>query len=142
MYVCSAAQVFVKQNTPETQRLPGCIHPNGWKKSSLGELRRASCRFEAVFFPFFHTRVTGEEPGLLENGAELRVELEERSGQAVADCASLSGNAAAGDGADDVELALRLGECEGLADDQLEGIEAEVIIDRATVERCVEPVPW
>ena len=113
MCVCSAAQVFVKQNTPETQRLPGCIHPNGWKKSSLGELRRASCRFEAVFFPFFHTRVTGEEPGLLENGAQFGVELEQRSGKAVADRAGLAGDAAAGDGADDVELAFALGEGRG-----------------------------
>ena len=59
--------------------------------------------------------------------------LEEGAGEAVADRASLTGNAAAGDGADDVKLAEGIGEGHRLTDDQLEGLKAEIVIDVSAV---------
>ena len=63
--------------------------------SKRQELGRAAGRFEAVLFALLHTRVAGEEPGLLEDRAHLFAVLEQRAGDAVADGAGLAGNAAA-----------------------------------------------
>ena len=47
------------------------------------------------FLALLHAAVTRHAAGLLESGAEIGVSLDERTGQTVADCASLTGNAAA-----------------------------------------------
>ena len=59
------------------------------------------------------------------------------------DRARLTGHAAAGDSADDVELLAGAGEFEGLTNDQLEGLETEVIVDVSVVDgdltgACIE----
>ncbi len=46
----------------------------------------------------------------------------------------LTGHAAAFDGADNIDFADGLGGDEGLTDNELEGVETEVIIDVATVD--------
>ena len=48
--------------------------------------------------------------------------------------ASLTGDAAAGDGGDDVHLANHAGGDQGLADDELQGLQAEVVVDITAVD--------
>ena len=47
------------------------------------------------------------------------------------DSAGLTGNAAAGDGDNDVNLAQHVGGDQGLTNDQLQGLQTEVIVDVA-----------
>ena len=103
---------------------------------SLGELRRATSGLEAVLLSFLHSRVTGEETGLLQRSAEvLGIVLEQSSGDTVADSTGLTGNTAACNAANDVELLFGTGENERLTNDRLEGIKAEIIVDIAVVDR-------
>ena len=72
---------------------------------SLGVLRRLAGLLEAVLLAFLLPRVAGEEAGLLEVGAQLGVELDERTGDAVAQGAGLArGPAAVERGVDVVDL--------------------------------------
>ena len=48
-------------------------------------------------------------------------------------CACLTGKAAALNGSDDIELALSSGYAEGLIDDELKGLEAEIFVKRLAV---------
>ena len=82
------------------------------QKSALAELRSAAGSLQAVLLTFLHTRIAGQEAGLLQGGAQLGVELQQGAGQAVADSASLAGTATADDVDDNVELALVLSQNE------------------------------
>ncbi len=102
---------------------------------SLGELRSTPCSLEAVLFTLFHARIAGEETCFFERSTEiLGIILQERSRNAVTDCAGLAGNAAAGYAADNIKLFAGLGENQGLANDELQGFKAEIIIDIAVVD--------
>ena len=101
---------------------------------SLGELGRATSGFEAVFLSFLHSGVTSQEASLLKDGPQFRIILEESTGKAVTDSASLTSNATTCNGADDVELTLGLGESQGLTNDELKSIEAEVFVDAPVVD--------
>ena len=59
--------------------------------------------------------------------------LQQGAGDAVTDGAGLAGNAAAGDGANDIKLAQGIGEGHGLTDDQLQSLKAEIIVDVSAV---------
>ena len=72
---------------------------------SLAELRCTTGCFETVLLTLFHSRVAGQQTGGLEGGAVVLVDDEQRAGDAVADGAGLAGDAAAGDGSFDVDLA-------------------------------------
>ena len=85
---------------------------------SLAELRCATSCFETVFLTLLHTRIAGQEASLLQGGAQLRVELQQGTGQAVADSASLACAAAANHVDDDIELALVLGQDQGAVSEQ------------------------
>ena len=50
------------------------------------------------------------------------------------DSACLTGNAAALNGADDIELTFGLGNAEGLSNDHFESFEAEIFIDVSAVD--------
>ena len=102
---------------------------------SLAELRGAAGGLEAVLFALLHARVAGQQTGGLEGGAVVLVDDEQRAGDAVTDGAGLAGDAAAGDGGLDVDLADGAGGDQGLADDELQGLETEVIVDVAAVDR-------
>ena len=52
----------------------------------------------------------------------------------MADGAGLAGDAAAGDAAFDVELIRGAGQVQRLTDNQLEGVQAEIIVDIAAVD--------
>ena len=92
---------------------------------SLAELRCATSGFEAVLLTFLHTRIAGQEASLLQGAAQLGVELEQSSGDTVADSTGLTGNTAACNAANDVELLFGTGENERLTNDRLEGIKAD-----------------
>ena len=85
---------------------------------SLGELRSATGSLEAVFLTLFHTRIAGEEAGFFQNGAQLLVVLQQCSGNAVTDSTGLSGDAAAANVADNVKVAVGVGQLQGLADNE------------------------
>ena len=55
------------------------------------------------------------------------------AGDAVTDSAGLAGNAAASDGANDIKLAQGIGKGHGLTNDQLQSIQAEIIVDVSAV---------
>ncbi len=109
--------------------------------SALAELRSAAGAFETVFLPFLHPRVAGEEARFLEGGAEGLVILEQSSGNAVADGAGLAGHAAAGNAADNVELAGGLSQLKGLTDDELKGLETEILIYISVAVRALDDDP-
>ena len=52
----------------------------------------------------------------------------------MADGAGLTGNAAAGDGDNDVNLAQQIGGDQGLTDDQLQGVQTEILVDITAVD--------
>ena len=101
---------------------------------SLGELGRATSGFETVLLSFLHTRVSREETGLLEKRAVGVVGEEKRTGNAVTDRAGLTGDAAAFDVGDDVIFANSVGNAERLVDNELEGFQAEIIVDVTAVD--------
>ncbi len=104
------------------------------RSSALGELGRTSCGFEPVFFAFLHTGVAGEVAGSFERGAVLiRIRLEQRTGDAMADSASLSGEAAALNGALHVELTGGARSLERLTAYHFQCLKAEVVIDSTIV---------
>ena len=103
--------------------------------SALGELRSAAGLFETVLLALFHARVAGQQTGGFQDGAVALVDEEQGAGDAVADGAGLAGHAAAGDGGFDVDLAEGVGSDQGLTDDELQGIETEVLLDVTAVDR-------
>jgi hypothetical protein len=109
-----------------------------WKEaieeSALAELRSATGCFETVLLTLFHSRVTGQETGGLECGTIALIEDDEGTGDAVADGAGLAGHAAALDGGFDVNLAHGVGGDQGLTNDELQGLETEVIVDLTAVD--------
>jgi len=60
-----------------------------WKRysdrSALAELRSATSGFEAVFLTLFHSRVTGQQAGSLQGRTVAVLDLQQRTGDAVAD---------------------------------------------------------
>ena len=101
---------------------------------SLGELGSTTSCLETVLLSFLHTRVSGEEASLLEKGTIGFVSEKESAGNAVADCACLTGDTAAANVCNDVELSGGVGYAEGLVDDELEGLKTEVIVDVTAVD--------
>ena len=73
-------------------------------------------------------------PGGLQGGAVLLVGQQQSAGHTVTDGAGLAGDAAAGDGGHDVHLAQLLGGDQGLTDQELQGLQAEVIVDVTAVD--------
>ena len=93
---------------------------------NLAELRSTACSLEAVLLTLFHARIAGQEPGGLQGAAVVLVHHEQGAGDAVTDGAGLAGHAAAGDGRFDVDLADGAGGDQGLADDELQGLETKM----------------
>ena len=102
---------------------------------TLAELRSATCGFETVLLPLLHSGVTGQETCLLEGCAIFcGINVEKSTGNAVTDCACLSGVAAAVNIDDDIELAESVGKHEGSANDHLEGFIAEIFFEIPLVD--------
>ena len=65
------------------------------KRLTFGELRCTTGFFKTVFLTFFHSRVTSEEAGFLEERAIFIACLKKCAGKTVTDCTGLTGNTAA-----------------------------------------------
>ena len=118
-----------KGKTPETVEIPGF-----WAILALAELRRSARGLQAVLLALLHAGIAGQEPGLLQQGAVLGVHQQQSAADAVAQGAGLAGHAAALDGGNDVHLAQGIGGVQGLTDDHLQGLQAEVLVDIAAVD--------
>src|SRR4051794_15152956 len=83
----------------------------------LGELRRLAGLLQPVLAPFLLPRVAAEHALLLEGGAELRVDADQRARDAVAKRSCLPADTPALDAGDDVEVLLLLNKAERRRDD-------------------------
>ena len=91
-------------------------------------------RLQTVLLTFFHSRVTSQEASLLQNRTKLRAEFQQCTGNTVTDCASLTGNAAAGYGADNVQLVGVFRQSQRLTNDQLQGLQTKVFVDASAID--------
>ena len=103
-------------------------------KSALAELGSTTCSLQTVLLTLLHTRIAGQEAGLLQNGTVLIALLQQGAAQAVTDRTSLTGNTAAGNADDDIVLALQAQQDQRRTDDQLQGLQAEVVVDITIVD--------
>ena len=110
-------------------------------KSALAELRCTTGSLQTILLTFLHTRIAGQEAFLLQSSTVLLVLLQQSAAQAVADSASLTGNTAAGNADDDIVLALQAQQDQRRTDDQLQGLQTEVVVD-VTALMVTLPVPW
>src|SRR5438874_152950 len=101
----------------------------------LGVLRRLAGLLQAVLLALLDPGVPGQEAGLLQRRAVLRVHQGQRPGHAEAQRARLPGDAAAGDPGHDVELVLRAQGHERLVDELLVHLVREVHVERPAVDR-------
>ena len=90
---------------------------------SLRELRSATSGLETVLLSLLHTRVAGQEAGGLQSGTIVSIGSQQSAGNTVTDCAGLTGDTAACNVGDDVELTGGAGNAEGLVHDELQGLE-------------------
>src|SRR6266568_4577231 len=100
----------------------------------LGVLRRLPGLLEPVLLPLLDPGVPGQEAGLLQRRAVLRVHQGQRPGHAEAQRARLPGDAATGDPGHHVELALRAERHERLVDQLLVHLVGEVHVERPAVD--------
>jgi hypothetical protein len=98
------------------------------------ELEALACALLAVLFTLFGAGIAREQSGFLELFAQLAVEFNQRAGNAVADCASLSCGAAAGNIDQHVEFRQRVGHLQRLADDHPQRFVLEIIVNRFAVD--------
>src|SRR5690606_38862853 len=98
---------------------------------ALGVLRGLAGLLQAVLLGFLLAIVSREEPGPLEDGTQLGIELDERPGDAEAHGAGLAGDAATVDGDVDVVGLVELRQLERLLEDHPVG----------RVREEVDPVP-
>ena len=103
-------------------------------RSALGELGRAAGGLEAVLLSFLHSGVAGQKTGGFQRRTELRVQRQQRAGNAMTDGAGLAGNAAACYGADDIHFPHGVGGNQGLTNKQLQGIQTKIIVDFPAVD--------
>ena len=101
---------------------------------TLGELGCATSGFETVLLALLHTRIAGQETGLLQDGAVVLAGQQQGAGDTVPQGAGLAGHAAAGDGSHNVHLAGVAGSLQGLTDDHLQGLQAEILVDVTAVD--------
>src|SRR5437879_3301418 len=85
---------------------PSCALARKANPSALGELERAACLGPAVLLALDDARVAGQEAAVLQGGAQVRLEIGQRLGNAVTHRPGLAREAAARDRADPVILAL------------------------------------
>ena len=101
---------------------------------SLGELGSPAGGLETVLLALLHSGVAGEEAGLLQDGAVVLAGQQQGAGDAVAQSARLTADAAALDGGNDVHLALAGGGHQGLTDDHLQSLQTEILVNIAAVD--------
>jgi HPt (histidine-containing phosphotransfer) domain-containing protein len=116
-------------STPPSGALRAPPSPQVGKQTSRLTLRvlgSLPCPLQSVFLPFLHARVARQQAGLLQGGPEVRVVLDQRSGDAVGDRSRLAARAATDDFDADVEFALGAGDAQGRQGSHLEDPASEV----------------
>src|SRR6476646_2111266 len=93
---------------------PGAPRQSRSCRSALRELEAAAGLHAAVLLALDHAAVARQEPALLEGRTQLRLEVGERLGNAVAHRAGLTGETAARHRGHDVELVQAVGGLQGL----------------------------
>src|SRR5918998_4738381 len=122
------------RNSPASPRTPSAPKGVRAKPLALGELRALAGLLEACLLALLHARVAREEAAPLELGAEVRVRLDQRAGDAVAQGAGLGRHAATVHRGDDVDLLLEPDGLEGGADRALQRGTREEDVERAPVD--------
>src|SRR5699024_8156880 len=89
---------------------------------------------EAVLLSFFHSGVAGHEASGLQSDTVPGVQGDQSPGQTMTDGTGLTGNTAAGYVDDDVHLAQHIGGNQGLTNDQLQGLQTEVVVNIAAID--------
>src|SRR5512146_1759130 len=107
----------------------------------LAELEALAGARASVLLALDGARIARDEPRLLQDRPELRVQLAQRAGDAVADGARLAREAATPRGDEHVELAHLVDQLERLDQDHLRRLAAEVRVERPAVDGDVAG-PW
>src|SRR5919107_2031787 len=131
----SASASSAVTNSPATPRTPSVPKSLRAKPLALRELRPLAGLLQAGLLALLHARVAREEAAPLELGAEVRVGLDQRPGDAVAQRAGLRAHAAAVHRGDDVHARLVADGLERLADRALQGVAREEVVERLAVDR-------
>src|SRR5690606_22178449 len=118
--------------SPRTPSVPN--RRRALKASALAVLRRLAGLLEAVLLALDDARVAGEEAGLLQRRAVLRVGLDERAGDRQAQRTGLAGGAAALEVGVDVVAVGLLDRDERLPDQLLVQLAREVLLEGPAVE--------
>src|SRR3954447_26819750 len=118
------------------ERAPACS-PNRSRPRALalGELRPLAGLLEAGLLALLDARVARQEAAALELAAQVRIGVEQRAADAVAQRARLRGDAAALHAGHDVHAVRVADRLERLADVALEGRAREEDVQRAAVDR-------
>src|SRR5262245_40757366 len=120
--------------TPRTPSVPNFSMGVSAPGSTLGVLGSLAGLLQPVLLGLLLTLVTREEPGPLERGAHLRVDLHQRPGDPQAKRPGLAGHAAAVQGPIDVVRLVRAGQAQRLREDHLVRLGREVGGDVAAVD--------
>src|SRR5215207_39380 len=130
----SASDSSAVRNSPATPRTPSV--PKSWraKPLALGELRPLAGLLEPGLLALLDARVAREEAAALELGAQVRVRVDERLGDRVAQGPGLGGDATAVHRGDDVDLLLQPHGLERRADRALQRGAREEDVERAAVD--------
>src|SRR5215207_7915732 len=119
--------------TPRTPSVPNSLRVT--RGLALGELRALAGLLEAGLLALLHASVTREEAALLELGAQVRVGLQQRAGDPVAQRAGLRAHAAAVHACDDIHAVVVADGLERLADVPLQRRAGEEVVQRLAVDR-------
>src|SRR5918999_1069390 len=130
----SASDSSAVRNSPATPRTPSVPKSLRAKRLALRELRPLARLLEAGLLALLHARVARQEAAALELRAQVRVGVDERLGDGVAQGAGLGRDAAAVHGGDDVDLLLQPDGLERGADRALERGAREEDVERAAVD--------
>src|SRR5262249_15602770 len=101
---------------------------------ALRELRRLASLVQAGLLPLDDASVSGQEALALERHAQVRIDLDERAGDAVPDGAGLSARPAAVDADAEVVLTFEPGDAERGEHHRAVRQAREVLLDRLAVE--------
>ncbi len=102
---------------------------------TLGELKSGAGALLAVFFSFFDPRIAFDETGLFERQSEIRIDQNQRAGDAVPHGPGLSGDTAAGDRCADIIGADSIGDFERLHHFIAGGLNWKIFFHRVIVDR-------
>src|SRR6185295_14774922 len=131
----SASDSSAVRNSPATPRTPSVPKSVRVRSLALRELRALAGLLEAGLLALLHARVAREEAAPLELGAEVRVRVDQRARDAVAQGAGLGADAAAVHRGDDVHARLVADRLERLADRALQRVAREEDVERLAVDR-------